>query len=221
MKLFAFFFLTLLLSPSLLMAEVLLKEDFEKGISDRWVERGFPSIRNKTRYELFVEENGNRCIRAISNNSYSGKGIFISFNAKKYPILEWRWKIENIIEKGDARKKEGDDHAAKIYVIFPGRSSWNPLDKRLLIYFWASRVPRGEIIPNAFEPEIARMIAIQSGREHVGEWKTENVNIYEDYKRAFGEEPAEVEEIAFVVDTDNTGESVVSYFDDLVIRTAE
>jgi hypothetical protein len=69
----------------------------------------------------------------------------------------------------------------------------------------------GEIIPNAFEPEIVRMIAIQSGRGHVGEWKTESVNIYEGYKRAFGEEPAEVEGVAFVTDTDNTGESVVSY----------
>ncbi|NOS35090.1 MAG: DUF3047 domain-containing protein [Deltaproteobacteria bacterium] len=35
--------------------------------------------------------------------------------------------------------------------------------------------------------------------------------------RAFGEEEEKVEGIAFVVDTDNTGENVVSYFDDFVI----
>ena len=216
-----FFSIVFSLSPSLVWSGVLFEDDFEKGISNRWVDKGFLSIRNKTRYDLFEEENGNRCLRAISEKSYSGKGIFLYYDPKIYPILEWKWKIENIIEKGDVRRKEGDDHAAKIYIVFDGPSYWNPFDKRVLVYFWANKLPKGEMVPNAYAPETEMMIALQSSEQNVGEWKMEHVNIYEDYKKAFDEEPYDVEGIAFVADTDNTKEKVISYFDDIVIRTVE
>lgn len=221
-KLLAIFFLIILFfSPFPVLAEILFQDDFENGISARWVEKGFPSIKKKTIYDLFLEKNGNRCIRAISDRSHSGKGTFLNYDPHKYPILEWRWRVENIIEKGDVKRKEGDDHAAKVYIIFDGPSFWNPFDKRVLVYFWATKLSKGEIVSNTYEPEIERMIALQSGGQNVGEWKTEQVNIYKDYKRAFDEEPHDVEGIAFVADTDNTKEKVISYFDDIVIRTVE
>ena len=214
-----FLILTISTSPFDARAETFFKDNFENGISGRWEDEGFLFIKNKTVYELYEEENGNKCIRATSDNSFSGKGIFIGYDPKRYPILEWRWKIENIIERGDARNREGDDYAAKIYVIFGGKSYINPLDKRILVYFWANKLLKGEIISNAYEPRIEKMIALQSGSKNVGIWKSERVNIYEDYKKAFGEEPENVEGISFVTDTDNTKERAVSYYDDIVVKT--
>jgi len=209
------------LNPVTVTAEVLFHDDFEEGLSDKWIESGFPSIKKKTRYDIFKEKDGNQSLRAVSEKSYSGRGVFINYAPQRYPILEWRWKIENIIEKGDVRTKDGDDHAAKVYVIFDGSSLFNPFDRRALAYIWATRLPEGEIVPNSHEPESVKMIALRSGKKHIMVWRAEKVNIYKDYRKAFKEEPGNVKGIVFVVDTDNTKERAVSYFDDLLIRSAE
>jgi hypothetical protein len=45
---------------------------------------------------------------------------------------------------------------------------------------------------------------------------TEERNVYEDYKRAFGEEPPMISGIAIMTDTDNTGESAEAYYGNIV-----
>jgi hypothetical protein len=40
-------------------------------------------------------------------------------------------------------------------------------------------------------------------------------NVYEDYKRAFGEEPGRIKAIGIMTDTDNTGQSVEAYYGDI------
>lgn len=35
---------------------------------------------------------------------------------KEYPIVAWRWKVENVVAKGDVTKKAGDDYAARLYI---------------------------------------------------------------------------------------------------------
>ena len=62
------------------------------------------------------------------------------------------------------------------------------------------------------------MIVTQSGSQRVGEWVTEERNVYEDYKEAFGEEPPNISGIAIMTDTDNTKESATAYFGDIVFK---
>ena len=40
----------------------------------------------------------------------------------------------------------------------------------------------------------------------------------EDYRRAFGEEPGRITSVAVMTDTDNTGESALAYFGDIVFK---
>lgn len=61
------------------------------------------------------------------------------------------------------------------------------------------------------------MIAVESGSSKTGKWITEERNLYEDYKMLFGEEPSSIKAIAIMTDTDNTGESAVAYYDDIVL----
>jgi hypothetical protein len=60
------------------------------------------------------------------------------------------------------------------------------------------------------------MIAVESGASKAGKWISEEVDIYRDYKRLFGEEPPHVTGIAIMTDTDNTGETATAYYDDIV-----
>ena len=48
-------------------------------------------------------------------------------------------------------------------------------------------------------------------------FRSQEVNILEDYKAAFGKDPPEIASIAIMNDSDNTKESSISYVDYIVI----
>lgn len=62
------------------------------------------------------------------------------------------------------------------------------------------------------------MIAVESGEARRGEWISEKRNVLEDYRNVFGEEPPNIQGIAIMTDTDNTGESAVAFYDDIVLQ---
>ena len=49
-------------------------------------------------------------------------------------------------------------------------------------------------------------------------WVDEERNIYEDYKKAFGEEPPMINGVATMSNTDNTKEPATAYYGDIVFR---
>jgi hypothetical protein len=49
----------------------------------------------------------------------------------------------------------------------------------------------------------------------------EERNLYADYKRLFAVEPPRIAGIALMTDTDNTGESAVAYYGDIVLRSVK
>jgi hypothetical protein len=125
-----------------------------------------------------------------------------------YPILTWRWKIEKVISKGDARRKEGDDYAARIYVVFPSKLFWRT---KAVNYIWANRLPIGEVVKNRYTSNDI-MIAVESGNSNAGKWIEERRNVLEDFRRCFGYDPPNVGAIAIMTDTDNTGEEVTAWY---------
>jgi hypothetical protein len=62
------------------------------------------------------------------------------------------------------------------------------------------------------------MIVVESGEIKLNQWVNEERNVYEDYKKAFGEESPMISGIAIMTDTDNTGESAVAYYGDIIFK---
>jgi hypothetical protein len=60
-----------------------------------------------------------------------------------------------------------------------------------------------------------RMVVADSGDANLGAWREETRNLYEDYRRAFGEEPGPIRSVAIMTDTDNTGEEAEAYYGDI------
>ena len=58
---------------------------------------------------------------------------------------------------------------------------------------------------------------VDADPESVGKWKNFTHDIYDDYNRAFGEEPTRISGIAIMVDTDNTGEKASARFGDITL----
>jgi hypothetical protein len=190
-------------SLSVLAGEILL-DNYKDGLSPKWEGKSFEGT---TRYEVTREDN-QLCIKATSTASASGLYYKIKYNPKDYPILTWRWKVDHVLSKGDALHKDGDDYAARVYVVFPSLAFWRT---KALNYIWANKLPQGQAVPNAFTSN-AILVAVESGPERTGQWVEETRNVFEDYRRYFGKEPPKAGAIAIMTDTDNTGESATAWY---------
>ncbi|MBI3753079.1 MAG: DUF3047 domain-containing protein [Deltaproteobacteria bacterium] len=152
------------------------------------------------------------CLKSAGTSTALYKEI--SLNIKEYPFINWQWKVTKIPEKGDVRKRETDDEAAQIYVIFPKFPS--QINSRMLGYIWDSNAPAGSEVTSAKLSTI-KYIVVKSGAKELGKWFSEKRNVYEDYKRLFHEEPPAVGSIALMIDSDDTKSSAESFFGDIYL----
>jgi len=56
------------------------------------------------------------------------------------------------------------------------------------------------------------------GEPRLNQWVSEERNLYEDYKKAFGKEPSLISGVVIMTDTDNTGESATAYYGDIIFK---
>jgi hypothetical protein len=62
------------------------------------------------------------------------------------------------------------------------------------------------------------MIVVESEETKLNTWVQEERNILEDYKKAFGENPPFISGVAIMTDTDNTKESAITYYGDVIFK---
>lgn len=197
------------------------------GLPRGWEHLRFQNITTPTKYSVSMD--GDRYVlKAVSEASGSGIYTELNLDAREHPYISWQWKVSNIIEKGDATRKSGDDFPARVVVAFryePDRVSlfkWIKYElARLiygryppgsaLVYVWDNKLPVGTTLDNAYN-SWAKMIVLESGPSKVGQWVTERRNFYEDYRRVFGRNPTQLKFIGVMTDTDDTGERAEAYF---------
>ena len=211
-----------------LNAEVLLKEDFNS--LQNWEALNFEKIKKHSVYKV-----QNSILIASSDASASGLRFKKNYDIYKYPILTFKWKVRNVYKKGDATTKKGDDFPIRIYVMFkydPKNASFLDSIKygiaksiygayppqSSLSYIWANKPQIDKIITNAYTDK-AEMIVLDSGKKDVGVWREHTVNVLEDYKKAFGKNPPKTVSLAIMNDSDNTGESSLSYVDFIEVKS--
>lgn len=185
---------------------------FSKGDLSGWKTKIF---KGETEYSI-VQTDGRKALRAISRNAASGLVKKLDSDPAHYPLLRWSWKIKHTLKREDATKKSGDDFVARVYVVFPRTLFWKT---RAINYVWSANLPKGTVLPNAYTAN-AVMVAVESGDGKAGVWVNEERNIFEDYKRFFGEEPPHLGAVALMSDTDNTGEEAEAYFGDIFLGMA-
>ena len=198
-----------------------------------WKPLTFKKVEKPTVYSL-VEDRGGVVLQAESRDAASGLTREVAIDPAQYPVVEWRWKVANVLANGDVTKKSGDDYAARLYITFAydaGKAGFFEKAKynaaRLLYgqyppsgainYIWANKSPVGTRVANPYTRRV-QMIVVQSGAEKTGQWLTESRNIYQDYRAAFGKEPPMISGVAVMTDTDNTHESALAWFGDIVFK---
>jgi hypothetical protein len=231
----AFFTTVFSQTSSVLEVGMFSREKAGEGIPTDWNPLTFKKIERLTDYML-VKDGDNVVVKAVANASASGLVRKIRINPDEYPIVQWRWKVGNILKKADVHKKEGDDYPARIYITFeydPSKVSFFEKMKYETIrlfygqypplaainYIWEAHAPVETIVPNPYTNR-AMMIVLESGEEKINQWVCEERNILEDYKKAFGETSPMISGVAIMTDTDNTGESATAYYGDILFKKA-
>jgi hypothetical protein len=198
-----------------------------------WEPLTFRKIARHTQY-VVVRDGDEYVLRADSDASASGLYRPLDVDPRVYRILSWRWKADNVLVRADARRKEGDDYPARVYVAFrydpETATTWERArygaiklvygqypPRHVINYVWDNRLPPETALDNAYTDR-AKMIVVESGPARLGRWLAVERDVYADYGRLFGAEPPRIAGIAVMTDTDDTGERATAYYATLTLR---
>lgn len=213
--------------------QVLFREEFQDLA--KWKEEFFPKIPRHTTYS--IGNQGDRSYLKTQSGSSASLLIYTeTFDVYAFPRVRWSWKIDGIIENGDAKTRQGDDYPIRVYIAFeydPDRAGF--LDRTRygvmkalygqypphssLNYIWANLQHKEDVLDSPYTDR-SRMILLEKGGRLAGVWVQEDIDIIRDYERAFGEKPPARATIGIMNDSDNTGGSATSYIDYLMVYRA-
>lgn len=222
-------------TPVLLEVGLFSQAGERVGLPAGWKPLTFKNVPKPTQYGL-VKDGETLVVKAVSEAAASGLIREIRIDPNEYPIVQWRWKVANVLQKGDVTKKSGDDYPARLYITFeydPERAGLFEKAKyqaakaifgpdvpfRALNYIWESKAAKGSIIPNPYT-DWTMMVVVESGTARLNQWITEERNLAEDFRRAFNEPPLMISGVAIMTDTDNTKEQATAYYGDILFKKA-
>lgn len=134
--------------------------------------------------------------------------------------ISFSWKVDALPDGARLGEAGKDDASVRVLLAFDGdRSRWAGRNQRLsemsrlltgeelpyatLMYVWANHEPPETIIANPRTDRIRKLV-VDSGTEHIGQWRDHERDVRADFLRAFGEPPGPLLSVAVMTDTDNT-----------------
>jgi len=151
-----------------------------------------------------------------------------------YPIISWRWKISNVIRQAIETRKDRNDSAARVIIVFETEPEAMPpwygieyLLRRLISrnepvgprieYIWGNSIEKGRILDN---PSVkhSKVIVLESGERKAKQWIREKRNLVEDYEAAFGTHPRGILALGIQTDSDQSNEGVTAYYGEIFLR---
>ena len=82
-----------------------------------WEHLTFKRVPRHTRYTV-VRDGAGHVLRAESHAAASTLFRRVDADPRAHPVLAWRWKVDGVIARADARTRAGDDYPARVYVAF-------------------------------------------------------------------------------------------------------
>jgi len=184
-----------------------------------WIAKGIPpgwELKEKSGKALFdIKRDGD--IPALHlksvDSSFSLQGE-VKVDVKQYPVLSWKWKVTQLPKGGDFRTSKTDDQAAQIFVAFT--------KTKAIVYIWDTTAPQGLMESTSPVPFMTvKVVVVRSGPSELGKWITETRNVYEDYKKFYGEEPPVVSGMRLQINSQHTETTAESWFADVVFKKQE
>jgi hypothetical protein len=142
--------------------------------------------------------------------------------------LEFAWKVDALPEGADLKDAQTTDAPVRILLAFEGdRARWSarthrlselsqlltgePLPYATLSYVWSRDDAVGAVLHNPRTDRIRKLV-VDSGAEHLGQWRDHRRDVRADFIHAFGEPPGPLVAVALMTDTDNTASSLKAWY---------
>jgi hypothetical protein len=186
-----------------------------------------------TSYEV-IKYRGRYVLKAEGIGTSSCLFREVKAELEDYPIISWRWKISNVIRQAIETRKDRNDSAARVIVVFQVEpeemSPWYGLEYLIrgilrrnepfgprIEYIWGNRIEKGRVLDNP-SVKYSKVIVLESGERKEKRWIWEKRNLIDDYKTAFGTDPRGIIALGIQTDTDQSNEGVTAYYEDIFLR---
>ena len=186
----------------------------DQGIKE-WEEKIFSG---ETSYQIATMDEM-EVLRAVSQESASGLFMEQRIDLAKTPFINWRWKIQNRLPGLQENTKNGDDYAARIYLVI--KKGLFGLNSQVMNYVWSSNNQQGSIWNNAYAGDTVKMLAVRDKEANLNTWYDEKRNVYQDFIQYFGDQGSKeanleayryVDVIALMTDTDDSERKAESFY---------
>ena len=205
--------LAVLLAVSLAWAEDrVVIADFSSGVDAKGVPRGWQVKEKSGKADFDVVKDGDlhALVLKSANTSFSLQKE-VKVDVKQYPVLSWKWKVTKLPKDGDFRKSKTDDQAAQLFLAFT--------KTKAIVYIWDTSAPQGLMESTSPAPFMTvKVVVVRSGPAETGKWISETRNVYEDYKKFYGEDPPVVSGMRLQINSQHTETSGESWFADVVFK---
>lgn len=150
--------------------------------------------------------------------------------------LSFAWTADALPITVDAEHGRRDDAAVRVLLSFDGdRSQLSPRVHRLsemsrlltgedlpyatLVYVWSDAYPPGTVLKNSRTDRVRKLV-LDSGRQHLGQWRDHERDVRADFVHVFGEEPGPLLSVGLMTDTDNTRSRAQAWYGALRLQSA-
>ena len=164
-----------------------------------------------TSYSIGKNVNGNY-IKAVAESSASGLGKELEINLNLTPIINITWKVEKDLSGIDEQTKKGHDYAARVFVI--KKTGATPLSNRAINYVFSSNLNIDHNNPSPYTKKSIDYV-LSTTKENFNEWVTVKANVKQHFKELHNLDVNELNGIAIMSDTDNSGKKSVAYYQNI------
>ncbi|MGD9943639.1 MAG: DUF3047 domain-containing protein [Burkholderiaceae bacterium] len=203
-----------------------------KEVPDGWELWTLHPSKARTRYRLGRDADG-VTVAAQAESGASGLVRRLSLSPLVMPMIEWRWKVDQLIPGADNTDRYAEDAPVRIVLAFDGDKRSLPLRERMffeqvrllsgqdmpyatLMYIWENKQPVGTVILNPNTSRVRKLV-VASGDKQLKRWQRFRRNVVADYIQAFGKPPGNLIGVAILTDTDNTRQRASALYGDLRI----
>ncbi len=166
-----------------------------------------------------IEQNDARHYMTARDSTYSViVGKFVQWNPRQYPIMTWCWCANVLPPGGNEFLDDANDSAAGIYVIFSQNFLGIP---KQLKYVWSTTLPEGTVgrRDKIFRPWF---YVVESGKNKLGQWTFETVDLEKHHKEKLGGRPAErTIGLGLLTDANSTSSYAEAYYADMRVWTRD
>lgn len=183
-------------------------------------------IQRDFKYKV-AEEDGNKFLRYEGTRAKHINFPLIDEDEKNIydidiyetPILSWKVRAHDLPEGANEDEEGKNDSVASVYVVFEmGRVALVKKVPKSIRYTWSSTLEEGTELSKLFGNQ--KIKVVKSGEEELGEWVTFEVDLVENYRRLYGDDPPSNPMAILILSDGNSVDShVKADYDDILLKS--